>query len=109
MDDTTLRTLSERLTYLRNLGQRKEEVKKAISEQEKLTEKELSKAIDEARILPEVEDLYRPYKQSAAPGQPWPRRRGWSPLAVKLYLQVKTAQPPEVLAGMGHRQWHRRA
>ena len=38
MDDTTLRTLSERLTYLRNLGQRKEEVKKAISEQGKLTE-----------------------------------------------------------------------
>ena len=62
MDDTTLRTLSERLTYLRNLGQRKEEVKKAISEQGKLTE-ELSKAIDEARILSEVEDLYRPYKQ----------------------------------------------
>ena len=97
MDDTTLRTLSERLTYLRNLGQRKEEVKKAISEQGKLTQ-ELSKAIDEARILSEVEDLYRPYKQKRRTRATMAKEKGLEPLAVKLYLQVKNAQPPEVLA-----------
>lgn len=97
MDDTTLRTLSERLTYLRNLGQRKEEVKKAISEQGKLTE-ELSKAIDEARILSEVEDLYRPYKQKRRTRATMAKEKGLEPLAVKLYLQVKNAQSPEILA-----------
>ena len=59
MDDTTLRTLSDRLTYLRNLAQRKEEVKNSIANQEKLTE-ELAAAIDAAKTLAEVEDLYRP-------------------------------------------------
>ena len=62
MDDTALRTLSDRLTYLRNLAQRKEEVKNAIAGQEKLTD-ELSTAIDTAKTLAEVEDLYRPYNQ----------------------------------------------
>ena len=62
MDDTTLRTLEERLTYLRSLEERKETVKKSIEEQGKLTE-ELSKAIDEAETLSKLEDLYRPYKQ----------------------------------------------
>ena len=62
MDDTTLRTLETRLQYLRNLAQRREEVKASIAAQEKLTD-ELAKAIDEAATLAEVEDLYRPYKQ----------------------------------------------
>ena len=62
MDDTALRTLEERLGYLRGLAQRKEAVKAAIAEQGKLTE-ELSASIDAAATLAEVEDLYRPYKQ----------------------------------------------
>ena len=62
MDDTSLRTLEERLRYLRNLDERRETVKKAIDEQGKLTE-ELAAAIDSAKTLAEVEDLYRPYKQ----------------------------------------------
>ena len=61
MDDTTLRTLETRLQYLRNLAQRREEVKASIAAQEKLTD-ELAKTIDEAATLAEVEDLYRPYK-----------------------------------------------
>ena len=61
MDDTALRTLETRLQYLRNLAQRREEVKSSIAAQEKLTD-ELAKAIDEAATLAEVEDLYRPYK-----------------------------------------------
>ena len=62
MDDTVLRTLETRLTYLRNLQARREEVKSAIEAQGKLTE-ELSAAIDAASTQAEVEDLYRPYKQ----------------------------------------------
>ena len=62
MDDTTLRNLETRLTYLRNLQQRRDEVKKSIENQGKLTQ-ELSEAIDAAATMTEVEDLYRPYKQ----------------------------------------------
>ena len=61
MDDTTLRNLETRLSYLRNLQTRREEVKKSIENQGKLTE-ELSAAIDAAATMTEVEDLYRPYK-----------------------------------------------
>ena len=62
MDDTSLRTLEERLQYLRGLAERRETVKKSIDEQGKLTD-ELAAAIDNAKTLAEVEDLYRPYKQ----------------------------------------------
>ena len=61
MDDTVLRTLETRLTYLRNLQERRDEVKRSIENQGKLTE-ELSAAIDAAATMTEVEDLYRPYK-----------------------------------------------
>ena len=64
MDDTALRTLEERLKYLRNLADRKEEIKKSIDEQGKLTP-DLEKAIEEAKTLSEVEDIYRPYKQKS--------------------------------------------
>lgn len=62
MDDQLLRQLAERLQYLRNLEQRKGEIKTSIENQGKLTE-ELSAAIDAAKTLAEAEDLYRPYKQ----------------------------------------------
>ena len=62
MDDTTLRKLEDRLKYLRNLEQRKEEVLRSIESQGKLTP-ELEQAVMEAATLAEVEDLYRPYKQ----------------------------------------------
>ena len=62
MDDTALRTLEDRLNYLRNLAQRREEVKNAIDGQGKLTD-ELSAAIDNAATQAEVADLYRPYQQ----------------------------------------------
>ena len=62
MDDTALRTLADRLQYLRNLDKRRQEVKSAIENQGKLTEALVS-AIDAAATLTEVEDLYRPYKQ----------------------------------------------
>ena len=59
MDDTTLRNLETRLTYLRNLQDRGDEVKKSIENQGKLTA-ELEAAIDAACTMTEVEDLYRP-------------------------------------------------
>ncbi len=59
MSDTDLRTLSDRLTYPRNLQERKDTVKASIEEQGKMTE-ELSQAIDEAQTLARLEDLYRP-------------------------------------------------
>ena len=62
LSDEILRTLGERLTYLRNLETRKGEVIKSIDEQGKLTD-ELTVAIASAETLAEVEDLYRPYKQ----------------------------------------------
>ena len=59
MDDTTLRTLAERLQYLRNLAQRREEIRRSIAAQEKLTD-ELDAALQAAVTLSELEDLYRP-------------------------------------------------
>ena len=61
-DDQILRELFDRLTYLRNLEKRKEEVANSITEQGKMTE-EIQNALAKAVTLTEVEDIYRPYKQ----------------------------------------------
>ena len=61
LSDEVLRKLSERLTYLRNLEERKADISRLINEQGKLTE-EISKALEKAETLTEVEDIYRPYK-----------------------------------------------
>ena len=86
MDDTTLRNLETRLTYLRNLQTRRDEVKKSIENQGKLTE-ELSAAIDAAATLTEVEDLYRPYKQKRRTRGSMAREKGLEPLAAAIYAQ----------------------
>ena len=96
MDDTTLRTLSDRLTYLRNLAQRKEEVKNAIAGQDKLTE-ELAAAIDKALTLAEVEDLYRPYKQKRRTRATMAKEKGLEPLA-QLIFDQKDSRPLGELA-----------
>ena len=62
LSDETLRDLGERLTYLRNLEQRKEEIIKSIDDQGKLTD-EIVQAVAIAKTLAEAEDIYRPYKQ----------------------------------------------
>jgi len=95
MDDTVLRTLETRLTYLRNLQQRRDEVKKSIENQGKLTE-ELSAAIDNAATLAEVEDLYRPYKQKRRTRGSIAREKGLEPLAAAIFEQ--DGQDPAVLA-----------
>ena len=86
MDDTTLRNLETRLTYLRNLQQRRDEVKKSIENQGKLTQ-ELSEAIDAAATMTEVEDLYRPYKQKRRTRGSIAREKGLDPLAQAIFVQ----------------------
>ena len=86
MDDTTLRTLETRLNYLRNLDQRRQEVKIAIANQGKLTE-ELTAAIDNAATLAEVEDLYRPYKQKRRTRATIAREKGLEGLAAAIFAQ----------------------
>ena len=95
MDDTTLRNLETRLTYLRNLQQRRDEVKKSIENQGKLTE-ELSAAIDSASTMTEVEDLYRPYKQKRRTRGSMAREKGLEPLADAIFAQ--DGQDPAMLA-----------
>ena len=97
MDDTALRTLAERLEYLRNLQQRRETVKKAIEEQGKLTE-ELSQAIDSAETLAALEDLYRPYKQKRRTRATVAKEKGLEPLARQLFSQTMDLPAPELLA-----------
>ena len=94
MDDTSLRTLEERLRYLRNLDERRETVKKAIDEQDKLTE-ELAAAIDSAKTLAEVEDLYRPYKQKRRTRATMAKEKGLEPLAQLLLAQERDCPRPE--------------
>ncbi len=86
MDDTVLRTLETRLSYLRNLQARRDEVKNSIENQGKLTE-ELSAAIDAAATLAEVEDLYRPYKQKRRTRASIAREKGLEPLAAAIFEQ----------------------
>ena len=94
MDDTSLRTLEERLQYLRGLAERRETVKKSISEQGKLTD-ELAAAIDSAKTLAEVEDLYRPYKQKRRTRATTAREKGLEPLASLLFAQERGCPRPE--------------
>ena len=94
MDDTALRTLEERLQYLRGLEERREAVKKSIDEQGKLTG-ELAAAIDNAKTLAEVEDLYRPYKQKRRTRATIAREKGLEPLAALLFAQERGCPRPE--------------
>ena len=94
MDDTSLRTLEERLKYLRNLEERKEEIIKSIDEQGKLTD-ELKSKIMNAKTLSEVEDLYRPYKQKRRTRATIAKEKGLEPLAMILYLQKNSPRPED--------------
>ena len=97
MYDTTLRTLAERLEYLRGLQERRDTVKKSIEEQGKLTE-ELSEAIDEAATLAALEDIYRPYKPKRRTRATVAKEKGLEPLALALFEQGSGLPEPEELA-----------
>ncbi|MFI3254236.1 MAG: Tex family protein [Eubacteriales bacterium] len=97
MDDQLLRTLADRLQYLRNLDTRKEEVQSSIEGQEKWTE-ELGMALAAAKTLAEVEDIYRPYKQKRRTRATMAKEKGLAPLAETLFAQAIDCPLPEVLA-----------
>lgn len=89
LSDEMLRNLNDRLTYLRNLEKRKEEVIKSIEEQGKLTD-EISKSVENAITLAEVEDIYRPYKQKKKTRATIAKAKGLEPLSIIIYLQNET-------------------
>jgi uncharacterized protein len=87
LDDEVLRNLDERLRYLRNLEDRKEQVISSIKDQEKLTP-ELERKITEAKTLVAVEDLYRPYKPKRRTRATIAKEKGLEPLADMILLQM---------------------
>ena len=97
MTDVVLRTLEERLAYLRGLEERKAEVIKTIEEQGKLTE-ELKAEIESAEILQRVEDLYKPFRQKKSTRAGKAKERGLEPLAEILLAQELTEGTPEEVA-----------
>ena len=95
LSDEDLRILYERLNYLRNLESRKEEVKNSIEEQGKLTD-EIVKALQNAKILAEVEDIYRPYKQKKRTRATVAKEKGLEPLSEALINQDNKVSIEEI-------------
>jgi Transcriptional accessory protein len=93
LDDTVLRDLNDRLTYLRNLEKRREEVKSLIAGQDKLTP-EIEAAIDNATTLTEIEDIYRPFKPHRKTRASVARERGLEDLALTILLQQDSYEKP---------------
>ena len=96
LSDETLREFGERLTYLRNLEKRKEEVHKSIEEQGNLTE-EIEKSLEEAKTLAEVEDIYRPYKPKKKTRATIAKAKGLEPLA-NIIIEQQETRPIEEIA-----------
>lgn len=94
LDDTVLRELCDRLNYLRKLEEKKEEVKRLIDAQGKLTE-ELCAAVDAASTVTEVDDIYRPYRPKRRTRASIARERGLEPLA-QLIFEMRSDYDPAV-------------
>lgn len=92
LDDTVLRDLVDRLTYLRNIEKRKEEVKGLIAAQEKMTD-EIIAAIDAAKTITEVDDIYRPFRPHRKTRASVARERGLEPLAELIMSQQESYDP----------------
>jgi uncharacterized protein len=109
-DDQVLRELNDRLTYLRNLEKRKEEVRESIAALGKMTD-ELSSSIDKAATLSEVEDIYRPYRPKRRTRATIAREKGLGPLAELLLAQdikkgsLRELAEPFVSAEKGVETW----
>ena len=97
LDDQILRELSDRLSYLRNMDETREKIKKSIEEQGALTE-ELITAIDNATTLTELDDIYRPYKKKRKTRASVAKEKGLEPLANIIYEQAPDCKEPLVLA-----------
>ena len=96
LDDTTLRDLNDRLTQLRNLQTRRDEIASSLKKQEKWTE-ELQAALDNAATMGQLEDIYRPYKPKRRTRAMIAREKGLEPLADTLLLQLTKAKTSEEL------------
>lgn len=92
LDDQVLREIADRLTYLRNLEKRKGEIIFSITEQEKMTD-EIMSAIENAKTLVEVEDIYRPFKPKRKTRASVAREKGLEPLAELILTQDKKCDP----------------
>ncbi len=97
LNDQVLRELYERLVYLRNLDERREDVRRLIDEQGKLTE-EIIKSLDKAVTLQEIEDIYRPYKVKRKTRASVAREKGLEPLATIIYSQLPSKTPLNEIA-----------
>jgi len=96
LDDQVLRELHERLVYLRSLEEKREDVRRLIDEQGKLTP-EISKALDDCKSLQEIEDIYRPFKPKRRTRASIAREKGLEPLAGILFAQeIKKGQIDEI-------------
>ncbi len=95
LSDELLRTLGERLNYLRNLEERKKEVVNSIDGQGKLTD-EIVVALELAKTLAEVEDIYRPYKQKKRTRATIAKEKGLEPLANIIYMQKEKTELEEI-------------
>ena len=96
LDDQTIRNISDRLTYLRNLDERKQEVYTAILSQEKMTD-EIEKSIENAVSLAEVEDIYRPFKPKRKTRASIAKEKGLEPLAKIILEQNKKTVLAQIL------------
>ncbi|MBQ6850789.1 MAG: RNA-binding transcriptional accessory protein [Oscillospiraceae bacterium] len=96
LDDQTIRNISDRLGYLRNLDTRKQEVYTAILGQEKMTD-EIEKAISNAVTLAEVEDIYRPFRPKRKTRASIAKEKGLEPLAKAILEQNKNTVLADIL------------
>ncbi|MBE6842797.1 MAG: RNA-binding transcriptional accessory protein [Ruminococcus sp.] len=98
LDDQILREIFDRMTYLRNLEKRKEEIINLIDEQGKLTD-EIKASIEKAITLVEAEDIYRPFKPKRKTRASVAREKGLEPLAVFIMKQEKSGEPEKIAEG----------
>ena len=92
LDDNILRELDDRLTYLRNIEKRKEEVRNLITEMGKMTD-EISAAIDNAKTITEVDDIYRPFRPHRKTRASVAKERGLEPLSELIMAQLEKYEP----------------
>ena len=97
MDDQLIREISERLAYLRGLDERREEVRNLIAAQEKLTD-DISLALDNAKTLSEIEDIYRPFRPKRKTRASVAKEKGLEPLAQTIFAQEDASLIPIIEA-----------
>lgn len=97
LDDQILREIADRVTYLRNLEKRRQEIYSSIESQEKMTE-EIAQALEKAVTLAELEDIYRPYKPKRRTRASIAKEKGLEPLALAIYEQKADSVTPEEMA-----------